>query len=381
MATYYPISFTAPQYEDTSGNPYSGAVLKAYAAGTSTPINMATDYTGGTLVSTITLNASGFPAVSGNVIIPHVGQNFKLALYPTSAAATLNTGAIWTIDNIQIAQNANAARYINFADDTGSADSYVVAPDPAISAYVAGQVITLSPAHTNTGASTLVVSGLATKDIKMKDGAALVAGNLLSTGEYQLVYNGTYWVLTNESVLTFPVGSIVDYAGLTAPTGWLLCFGQAISRTTYAALFAVISTTYGVGDGSTTFNLPDLRGRVIAGQDDMGGSSANRLTGLSGGVDGDVLGAVGGEEAHTISSSQMPSHTHLLLADVEATTDYPTNAQQVGKATSGGLSNFDVQIKSGTATAATLGLSSATGGSTAMNVVQPVIILNKIIKT
>lgn len=55
---------------------------------------------------------------------------------------------------------------------------------------------------------------------------------------------------------------VSDFAGTSAPTGWLLCDGTAVSRTTYAALFAVISTVYGVGDGSTTFNLPDGRGRV-----------------------------------------------------------------------------------------------------------------------
>lgn len=107
MTTYFPISYTVPQYMDANGDPYSGAVLKAYSDGTSTPINLATDYTGATTVSTITLNASGYPAVSGNVVIPHAAENLKLALYPTAAAAAANTGAIWTVDNIQITTGAN----------------------------------------------------------------------------------------------------------------------------------------------------------------------------------------------------------------------------------------------------------------------------------
>ena len=74
-----------------------------------------------------------------------------------------------------------------------------------------------------------------------------------------------------------PTGCVFSFARSTAPSGWLLCYGQAVSRTTYAALFAVISTTYGVGDGSSTFNLPDLRGRSVAGKDDMGGSAASVL--------------------------------------------------------------------------------------------------------
>ena len=92
-----------------------------------------------------------------------------------------------------------------------------------------------------------------------------------------------------------PVGSIMAFAGPTAPLGWQLCAGQAISRTTYAGLFAVIATIYGGGDGSTTFNLPDWRGRVGAGKDDMGGTAANRLTAGSG-MAGTALGAVGGDE-------------------------------------------------------------------------------------
>jgi hypothetical protein len=96
-----------------------------------------------------------------------------------------------------------------------------------------------------------------------------------------------------------PTGVLNPYAGATAPAGWLLCYGQAISRTTYSTLFTAIGTTYGVGDGSTTFLLPDMRGRVAAGQDDMGGTSADRLTTAGGGLDGDTLGAAGGSQNHT----------------------------------------------------------------------------------
>ncbi len=102
---------------------------------------------------------------------------------------------------------------------------------------------------------------------------------------------------------SIPTGIVVPFAGSTAPTGWLLCFGQTVSRTQYAALFAVISTTYGVGDGSTTFGLPDLRGRSVSGKDDMGGSAANRVTNAISGITGTTLGAVGGSES-------MTAHTH-----------------------------------------------------------------------
>lgn len=90
------------------------------------------------------------------------------------------------------------------------------------------------------------------------------------------------------------IGSMVAFGGITAPAGWLLCFGQAVSRTTYALLFAIIGTAYGVGDGTTTFNLPDRRGRVSIGKDNMGGSAANRITSAVCGLDGTILGATGG---------------------------------------------------------------------------------------
>jgi len=100
---------------------------------------------------------------------------------------------------------------------------------------------------------------------------------------------------------TIPVGTISPYAGTSAPANWLLCDGSAVSRATYAALFAVTGTAYGAGDGSTTFNLPDLRGRVVAGKDNMGGTAQNRLTTAGSAVDGVTLGANGGLQNRTLS--------------------------------------------------------------------------------
>lgn len=108
-----------------------------------------------------------------------------------------------------------------------------------------------------------------------------------------------------------PVGCVMPFLGIIEPEGWALAYGQAVPRTgTYANLFAIIGTTYGAGDGSTTFNLPDLRGRVIAGRDNMGGTAANRLTTGGSGVNGAALGGNGGAETHTLSTAQMPVHSH-----------------------------------------------------------------------
>lgn len=90
-----------------------------------------------------------------------------------------------------------------------------------------------------------------------------------------------------------PVGSVNTFAGSSAPSGWLLCDGQLVSRTTYASLFTVIGTTYGAGDGSTTFALPNLKGRVVVGYD----SSETEF---------DTLGETGGSKTNT--------HNHYTLA-------------------------------------------------------------------
>lgn len=95
------------------------------------------------------------------------------------------------------------------------------------------------------------------------------------------------------------IGMIVPFAGVQPPTGWLLCDGTAISRSTFSALFAIIGTAYGVGDGSTTFNLPNLKGRVPVGQDTTQ-------------TEFDVLGETGGAKTHTLSIGEMPSHSHSL---------------------------------------------------------------------
>ena len=106
------------------------------------------------------------------------------------------------------------------------------------------------------------------------------------------------------------IGDIKPHASAVIPAGWLECGGQAVSRTDYAALFLAIGVVYGAGNGSTTFNLPDLRGRTLFGKDNLGGAAANRLTTGNGGVNGAALGAVGGGEAVTLTAAQMPNHEH-----------------------------------------------------------------------
>lgn len=159
-----------------------------------------------------------------------------------------------------------------------------------------------------------------------------------------------------------PAGVMVPFAGATAPTDWLLCYGQTVSRTTYANLFTAIGTTHGAGDGSTTFALPDLRGRVPGGKDDMGGVASSRLTTAGSGVDGLTLGAAGGAQTHTLSVAQIPAHTHTV-STIRTSTG------------TSGLQTDNGNSSEGSVT------SSSVGSGAAHNNTQPTIVLNYIIKT
>ena len=110
-----------------------------------------------------------------------------------------------------------------------------------------------------------------------------------------------------------PIGSILGYAGASLPTGWVFCDGAAINRTDYAALFAAISTSFGVGDGSTTFNVPDLRGRVPVGKDDMGAGASSRVTSGSDGLDGATFGAVGSKLIETAAGKSHGTVIHYII--------------------------------------------------------------------
>lgn len=151
-------------------------------------------------------------------------------------------------------------------------------------------------------------------------------------------------------LLSVPTGSILGFGGSSAPGGFLLCDGTAVSRTTYAALFTVVGTTYGVGDGSTTFNLPDLRSRSPVG--------AGQHPGLS----NRALGATGGEETHALSVAELAVHSHSLqyttLAHVVDTTAFMTSGPDHAGTTTGN-----------------------TGSGTAHNTMHPFQVIEFIIKT
>jgi microcystin-dependent protein len=162
--------------------------------------------------------------------------------------------------------------------------------------------------------------------------------------------------------LLIPVGAVLAYGSSNAPKGWLSCGGQAVSREDYADLFSVVGTTYGVGNGSTTFNLPNLLGRTIVGQ----GSGA--------GLTSRAIGANGGAESHTLTTGEMPSHSHT--SNAVGNTVGLIKADGSNTATTVDSSAVEPNIY-----AAPVALTIDNAGSgTAHNNMQPFTVLNYIIK-
>jgi microcystin-dependent protein len=147
-----------------------------------------------------------------------------------------------------------------------------------------------------------------------------------------------------------PAGTITGWGGAAAPPNWLICDGSAVSRATYASLFAAIGISFGPGDGSTTFNLPNLKGRVPVGRD-------------AAQTEFDVLGETGGAKTHTLSIAEMPAHTH--------TTRIRTAITWAGL--SGGSQIYGLDSAGNDPT-------SSTGGGGAHNNLQPYQVVNYIIK-
>lgn len=138
------------------------------------------------------------------------------------------------------------------------------------------------------------------------------------TGFYY--YTGTAWTnLVSGGSGGVPTGTIMPFAGTVVPDGWVLCNGAAINRTANALLYTAIGTIYGIGNGSTTFNVPDLRGRTVFGLDNMGGTAAGRLTTAGGISVNNTLGATGGNQALSIAVANLPAHSHSFTGTAVTT--------------------------------------------------------------
>lgn len=338
----------------------------------------------------------------------------------TTQSTDKDTGALIVEGGVGIEKNINVGGTIKNADTTQSTskDTGAIVTEGGLGVekdvYVGGNVVITGNATVNGSITTINSTTLDVTDsnitvnkggnqssadlndagltVEMSDATdALIHYDSTATSKFKIGESGlTKEVATisdsqtltnktidynNNTVQNFPVvptGSLISYAGSSAPTGYLLCYGQAVSRTTYANLFSAISTTYGVGDGSTTFNLPDLRGRVTVGKDNMGGTGANRITSGGSGVDGTTLGSTGGSQTHTLAESELPAHNHSIVGGTTSNPLYIVNYTGADGGNPGGSNSGTVKDQF---------VTTNTGSDGAHQNTQPSIIINYIIKT
>jgi microcystin-dependent protein len=258
--------------------------------------------------------------------------------------------------------------------------------------YLYGQIYSLGA-----GEVTVIVTEVSLGTVTTVTSARLSIAGLPGKSAYEIaVDEGFTGVEEDWLTALVPAGTVSQTARATAPPGYLLCDGSAVSRTTYARLFDAIGTAYGAGNNSTTFNIPNLQGRVPVGRD----SSQSEF---------DVLGEVGGAKTHTLTTAQMPSHTHTQNAHnhTQDSHNHTQNAHghnihlgatQLGYTNStaatgtnlgamvGGNNGFvatNVTATNNATTAtnqATTATNQNTGGGEAHNNLQPYVVLNYMIK-
>jgi microcystin-dependent protein len=223
---------------------------------------------------------------------------------------------------------------LDYAVTSGSANAYVLTLNPALAAHVAGMPIRFKANFTNTAAATININNLGAVALKKNYNQALAASDILSGQIITICFDGTNYQVTGgirvyDPLSVLPPGAELLWPGETPPSGWFEENGAAVSRTTYAALYAVIGTMYGDGDGSTTFNLPDPRGQFIRIWDHSAGvdPDAATRTDRGDGTDGDHVGTnqadVFKKHAHALAvsaSGQGSDEISTKYAPAEATT-------------------------------------------------------------
>ena len=317
----------------------------------------------------------------------------QIAAADATADSSINWQEGQAPSSINDSARAMMAALAKYRDDIagslttgGTSTAYTVSSFQAFDSLTRlnGQTIAFTPHVTNGAVVTLNVDGLGAKPLRPAPATELLAGMLVQGTPYTCTYSNAdaafYLRDFYASPYGIPLGASIDYWGNSSPhSAFALAYGQAISRATYSGLFALFGTAYGSGDGATTFNIPDLRGRVVAGVGNMGGVDAGRLTAST--VNSIGLGGVGGAETHTLTTPQIPSHTHNnTLNDPGHIHGFPVSFG----GTTGGTGIFSGASGGNTNTnSATTGITinNATAGSgNAHNNVQPTIICNKLLR-
>ena len=323
----------------------------------------------------------------------------QIATADATADSTINWAEGQSPSSVNDSARGMMAALAKWRDDItgisttgGSGSAYTISSSQVIASNTNGFTVQFTPGVTNTGAVTLSVDGNTVIPLRFLTGVELLAGTLISGSLYQATYRAasSEWLLHSfdARIYLIPLGGMVDYFGTTAPTGaFALPYGQAINRTTYATLFSLIGTTFGSGDGSTTFNIPDLRGRIPVGKDDMGGSAANRVTTAGGGVDGATLGAVGGAQSVTLITANLPAYTPAGSVSVTSTASNVLRGANAGGISFQGGSSFALDgivlssLSAGSiASTGTLTGAAQGGTSVAVKTMPASIVCNKILR-
>jgi microcystin-dependent protein len=271
---------------------------------------------------------------------------------------------------------------------SGTSAAYTVASNQVFDtlAHLNNQIVAFTPHTTNGAIVTLNVDGLGAKPLRTAPNTELLAGVLIQGTPYVAVYNNTdgafYLRGFYGNPYNIPLGGGLDFWGSTAPnTSFAFPTGQAISRTTYASLFALIGTTYGTGDGSTTFNLPNKSGRVSA----MIDATTTVINSATMSPDGTTMGAKGGAQVSTLTTTNLPPYTPS--GSVSTITSGSTNGDTLTKTGSGTNTGFADGSDSYNRTTALAWNSVSTftgtaqgGTSAAFTNMQPTILCNYILR-
>jgi microcystin-dependent protein len=297
---------------------------------------------------TYTLPESAF--VAGTTIVS-ADMNSDLSDIATALTQSLSTTGV-----------SSMTGPLKLADGSAAAPSLTLASDTTTGWY-------------RSAAGTWTYVGTGTTIMSLSPTGATIS-NLTVTN---LTVTGSFTVASAREV-----GEVVDYCGTAAPALFLFAFGQAVSRATYSAAFAILGTAFGAGDGLTTFNLPDYRGRVGFGKDDMGGVAAGRITVAGANFDGTVLGGTGGSQNHTMTTAEMVQHSHNVT-DPGHTHDVKYNII-TNAATTGSANAVNAIASGGTQTGTNAAISKTTGitidnagTTTPFSVLSPALIVNKMI--
>lgn len=355
--------------------------------------------TGGTLTGALTLAADPLVALgaatkqyvdsvqgnklplAGGTMLGSINMNGNRILSLPTPLAAAEPATKSYVDAIQTIVGKLFSDMSGALGTAGTSSAYNVTSNSVFTSLADGIAITVRFHTTNDLGPTLQLDGLVAKQIRANIGQSLPVGFLLAGMPTRVVYNAAAdsWLIQsiNQPTFDFTAGDI-KHSMQTADHGrWLLADGRAVSRTgDTLALFQVCGTAHGVGNGVTTFNILDGRGRVLVGRDDMGGVAANRITNAEVGFVGTLLGATGGVQSLALSIAQLAVHGHTVI-DPGHTHAFSTGSPALtgAVATGQGAPGSNYGVGSIVANTTGISLGNTGSGSTHSNV-QPSTIVN-----